>query len=171
MGKAVLTLTAEDGMGFAGSATVNYTITAASIEQTVISIDSAVYTGEAIIPVCRVTLAGKTLIPGTDYTIAASNNINVTDEAVVTITGKGNYSGKADTYFSITPKRISSAELTVVDAEYTGAPLEPAVTVILDGKTLKAGTDYTADYSDNVNVTTGSAKALVTVTGLSLIHI
>lgn len=165
VGKAVLTLTAEDGMGFAGSATVNYTITAASIEQAVISIDSAVYTGEAIIPVCRVTLAGKTLIPGTDYTIAASNNINVTDEAVVTITGKGNYSGKADTYFSITPKRISSAELTVADAEYTGAPLEPAVTVILDGKTLKAGTDYTADYSDNVNVTTGSAKALVTVTG------
>lgn len=165
VGKAVLTLKAEDGMGFAGSATVNYTITAASIEQTVISIDSAVYTGEAIIPVCRVTLAGKTLIPGTDYTIAASNNINVTDEAVVTITGKGNYSGKADTYFSITPKRISSAELTVADAEYTGAPLEPAVTVILDGKTLKAGTDYTADYSDNVNVTTGSAKASVTVTG------
>lgn len=86
VGKAVLTLSAEDGMGFAGSATVNYTITAASIEQAVISIDSAVYTGEAIIPVCRVTLAGKTLIPGTDYTIAASNNINVTDEAVVTIT-------------------------------------------------------------------------------------
>lgn len=165
VGKAVLTLTAEDGMGFAGSATVNYTITAASIEQAVISADSAAYTGEAIIPVCRVTLAGKTLIPGTDYTIAASNNINVTDDAVVTITGKGNYSGKAETYFSITPKRISSAELTVADAEYTGAPLEPAVTVILDGKTLKAGTDYTADYSDNVNVTAGSAKASVTVTG------
>lgn len=165
VGKALLTLTAEDGMGFANTATATYNIAAASIESAEISADSAVYTGEKITPVCRVTLAGKTLVPGTDYTVVASNNINVTDKAVLTITGKGNYTGKVTGYFSITPKRISEAEVSVDPAEYTGKALQPELTVVLDGKTLTDGVDYTADYSDNVNVTTGNAKASVTITG------
>jgi len=56
---------------------------------------------------------------------------------------------------------ISKAKVTVSDQVYTGKALKPAVKVILDGKTLKQGTDYTVTYKNNKAVGT----ATVTVTG------
>ena len=57
---------------------------------------------------------------------------------------------------------ISRASIQVKDQTYTGAPLEPAVTVELDGTKLKEGTDYELSFKDNVEPGTAS----VTVRGL-----
>ncbi|MBQ6662427.1 MAG: hypothetical protein IJM69_02720, partial [Firmicutes bacterium] len=66
------------------------------------------------------------------------------------------------TFPSIPATSIASAKIKAIpDQKYTGSPIKPALTVTLDGKTLKAGTDYTANYQNNINPGT----ATVTVTG------
>ena len=57
---------------------------------------------------------------------------------------------------------IKKAKITVKGTPaYTGKALKPSITVKLDGKTLKSGTDFTAKYKNN----TKPGKATVTVTG------
>ncbi len=57
---------------------------------------------------------------------------------------------------------ISKAKITdVKDQTYTGKAVKPAVTVKLNGKQLKEGTDYKVAYANNVKI----GKATVTVTG------
>lgn len=58
---------------------------------------------------------------------------------------------------------LAKAKVTTAKSSYTytGKALKPAVTVKLDGKTLKAGTDYTVSYKSNTKV----GKATITVTG------
>ena len=46
---------------------------------------------------------------------------------------------------------------------YIGRPIEPVPTVVLNGKTLTAGTDYTVSYENNTNV--GTASVIITGTG------
>jgi len=45
----------------------------------------------------------------------------------------------------------------IADATYTGNKITPAVVVTVGEKTLAAGTDYTVEYSDNVNAGTATA--------------
>ena len=59
---------------------------------------------------------------------------------------------------------ISGAVVSVAGGPfaYTGAAIEPGVTVTLGAMTLTEGTDYTLSYASNINVGTGQ----VTVTGI-----
>ncbi|MBQ3423572.1 MAG: fibronectin type III domain-containing protein [Clostridia bacterium] len=59
------------------------------------------------------------------------------------------------------PVSLAGASVTVKAKAYTGKALKPPVTVKLDGKTLKKGTDYTVSYKNNTNV----GKATVVITG------
>ena len=55
---------------------------------------------------------------------------------------------------------IKSASVgNVKNQIYTGKQIQPAIKVTLNGKTLKAGKDYTVTYTDNKN--TGLAKATI----------
>lgn len=166
VGTATVKAQAIENQGFVGTAQKNFKISAALIDSAEVTVGSAVYTGKAIIPECSVVAGGRTLASGVDYTVTASDNVDVTDSAKLTIKGIGNYAGSVTTQFVISPKRISLAEVKAESAEYTGAPVETAVEVVLDGITLKKDVDYTLSYSDNVDVTTGAAKAVVTVTGI-----
>ena len=56
---------------------------------------------------------------------------------------------------------LSKARLTVKAQTWTGKAIKPAVTVKLNGKALKQGTDYKVSYKNNVKI----GKATVTVTG------
>ena len=58
---------------------------------------------------------------------------------------------------------ISGASVAVGAQTYTGSALKPAPKVVVGGKTLVAGTDYTVAYKNNVNVGT----ATVTITAKS----
>lgn len=71
---------------------------------TVSKIADKAYTGKRLKPAVTVKLNGKTLKNGTDYTAAYKNNINP-GKATVTITGKGNYTGKKTASFQIKPKK------------------------------------------------------------------
>jgi len=57
---------------------------------------------------------------------------------------------------------LSKAKVTVTDQVVTGKALKPAVTVVLNKKTLRAGKDYKVSYKANKAVGT----ATVTVTGM-----
>ena len=64
--------------------------------------------------------------------------------------------------FSAGTTSISKATIKGITAKtYTGKALKPAPKVVLKGKTLKAGKDYTVSYKNNVNV----GKATVTIKG------
>ena len=72
--------------------------------------------------------------------------------------------------FSISPKSIADAIVTRDESEqvYDGGAKEPAVTsVVLDGNTLAAETDYTVAYANNINATkSGSdSQAKIIITG------
>ena len=67
------------------------------------------------------------------------------------------------TFFKISG--FADADVSVVPDEplvYTGDSIKPALNVTLNGSMLTAGADYTASYTNNVNVGT----ATVTVTGI-----
>ena len=49
---------------------------------------------------------------------------------------------------------------TIKTQAYTGKAIKPAVKVVVDGKTLKNGTDYTVTYKNNTKV--GTATAIIT---------
>lgn len=64
----------------------------------------------------------------------------------------------------VTPLTLASSTVTLeyTEKDYTGTAYEPKVlSVVLDGQTLNAETDYTVAYSDNK----GPGKGKVTITG------
>ena len=76
--------------------------------------------------------------------------------------GIGNYRGVKTVEFSIVAADLSSAEVaSVADQAYTGAPVEPELSVKLGSVELKAGIDYRVSYENNVQV----GRASFTVTG------
>ncbi|MBD5402846.1 hypothetical protein HDR58_08630, partial [bacterium] len=106
------------------------------------------YTGSAIIPEYTVTYDGEPLIPGIDYTVKCSNNIKVADgKAKITVTGKGNLSGKTEQTFNIKQKSLAENDesgagevegdkLVVVE----GAKATPVLNY--NGKKLAANKDF-----------------------------
>ena len=149
---------------------VKWTIAKADLKTaTVAAIKAQTYSGKALkpAPAATITLNKKSvaLKAGTDYTVTYKNNTKA-GTATVTLTGTGNYTGSVSKTFKITPLALSKATVAAVpDQEYTGSAIKPspAVKMTVGGKmaTLKAGTDYTLSYANNVEVGT----ATITVTG------
>ena len=85
--------------------------------------------------------------------------------AVVTVRGKGEYTGKLSANYTVANfanlTNLVGATVTGANKTYTGKALTTTVTVKLNGKTLKSGTDYTVAYKNNVKAGT----ATITVTG------
>ena len=143
------------------------------------------YTGSEIKPSFTVTLSGKTLVAGTDYTASYKNNVNA-GTATITITGIGEYKDTITKTFKIvkentgptTPSNpdnnqpskpenkkpsVENATVTYEDnITYTGNEIKPNVKVVLDGKELKEGVDYTVTYSNNKEV----GKGTITIKGI-----
>lgn len=96
---------------------------------------------------------------GTDYTVKYKNNKAV-GTATVTITGKGNYTGKATTTFNIVPKNIADTNIEYQDAMIaTNKNLKPLTKITYNG--IKLGTkDYKAEYYllDESGNRTGEAR-------------
>ena len=61
--------------------------------------------------------------------------------------------------FTISQRNISEVTVTAIaDQEYTGSSIEPTLTVTYNGTPLTSGTDYTVEYTSNLNVGTATAK-------------
>ena len=162
---------------------VSLTVNAKSLTGARVTVSgSYTYTGQAQIPVAdavTVQLDGKT-IPNDQYTISASDNTNA-GQAIVTVTGKGNYTGTASGTFTIDKATPTPDLPTGLTATYgdtlKDVPLPkgwawdtPDSSVGNVGEKTFAAT-YTEDNSGNYNtvqknLTVKVAKKTVTVTVL-----
>ena len=148
------------------------------------AMDSKVYTGSAVVLPGTVTMTKgtteTTLTEGTHYTVTGYKDANGTaltggaptdhGDYIATILGKGDYMGTVDVPFTITPKAISDASVSVTvngTYTYTGSAVEPPTgsIVVKDGTTpLVDGTDYTISYNNNVAAGT-AAEVIITGKG------
>ena len=107
----------------------------------------------------EVTINNSTLTAGTDYTISYLDSNGETLAAApsalgsytAVFTGKGSYSGEATSDFAIYPAndlRFATYG-NKYSYSYTGNPVVLDVEVIMNGKKLVEGTDYTLSYYDN----------------------
>ena len=162
---------------------ISLTVNAKSLTGANVTVSgSYTYTGQAQIPAAdavTVQLDGKT-IPNDRYTISASDNTNA-GQAIVTVTGIGDYTGTASGTFTIgmaTPNPETPNELyAVYGSTLKDVPLPkgwawdtPDSSVGNVGEKTFAAT-YTEDNSDNYNtvqknLTVKVAKKAVTVTVL-----
>ncbi len=127
--------------------------------------NSMQYTGSKLNPGVIVKDGNKTLVRGTDYTVSygeEGDNINV-DKGTVIVRGIGNYSGRVEKTFTITPKPIQGSWVTLSKTTYAyqGAEVRPEVRVRDSDRNvvLTLDEDYTVDYNDNINI--GTAKVIV----------
>lgn len=120
------------------------------------------YTGGEICPAVTVSYNGAALVPNQDYQLVTTNNIEP-GTATVSVEGLGRYIDSVERTFEITKGDLTKAAVTLSETScvYDGYEKTPEVTVVLDGKTLMGGIDYTVNYQNNVSVGTAS----VTITG------
>ena len=125
---------------------------------TISDIPDRIFRGEPIWIFLTVTLDGKQLVENEDYYVEYSN-IDRIGTATVTVVGMGNYSGSKSVNFKLTAW-IGDADIAdIPDQIYSGAPITPELSVILNGETLVAGTDYDLWYGDNINA--GVARVVI----------
>ncbi len=142
---------------YTGTKTESFYINAkASTECTVADIADQIYTGDVITPEIIVKDGTVVLVNGVDYELSYVSNINV-GTATVYIKFKGNYTGTVTKTFEITAK--SNESVTIEDIEdvvFTGEEIEPEVVLNDNGVLLTEGTDYTLEYTNNINVGTAT---------------
>lgn len=92
-----------DDYNYNGYGYIDFNITSKPLTSEMVTdiTDSFEYNGQAQTPTVTVTDGEKTLVKDIDYTVEYSNNINVGNNATITIIGKGNYSGQVNKIFSI----------------------------------------------------------------------
>lgn len=135
-------------------------------DEMITEIGDQTYTTNPIEPDLTITFGegenAMTLTKGTDFTVVYSNN-TVVGLATATVTGQGNFTGEASADFNIIPKALNKNMISPIDdQEYTGEAQEPELDVNFNGKPLVEGTDYTVEYTDNVE----TGKATATITGM-----
>jgi len=136
------------------------------ISGAVVSVGSAVYTGSELTPDITVTLGGAILRHDIDYTVDWSGNrTNTTStDAEVIVTGIGVYTGTAEQSFTIEPKPLTTAMLSIPAVTFNNTAQTPVLTVIdtdLDEE-LETGVDYTVTLEPQTDAETYA----VTVTGI-----
>ena len=140
--------------------------------------DTTSYNGEVqkpaitVTPQTTLTRSIASLEEGTEFTVSYKLNgkdVKEPKEAgvyTVVITGVGNFINSIEATYTITAKELTNEMVTVDVAdegvESTGSAIKPTV-IVKDGKTvLVEGTDYTVEYTNNVEPGT----ATVTVNGI-----
>lgn len=120
---------------------------------------------EAIKVIRTVNETEMELVYDTDYRISSYQNNKDVGEALVTITGLGNYTGTFQATFNIQPMEINIDDVAVTGAEdrvFNNAPQTQNLVVTWNGQVLPE-TTYEISYENNINV--GTATAIVTLTG------
>ncbi|MBQ7556720.1 MAG: leucine-rich repeat protein [Lachnospiraceae bacterium] len=110
--------------------------------------DSVPYAKGGAKPEVTVTFGSHKLKAGKDYAVKYSKNTAVTsgETAKITVSGKGNFKGKKVLRYSVVKQDLSVLSSNILVDDVTGSAKgyeNPSVTVTdLDGKKLKAGTDF-----------------------------
>ena len=101
-----------------------------------------------------------------DYDLTYGDNVNA-GEVVVEFSGKGNFTGKNTSTFTIEPTEISNAVNTkeLPNVKFTGDEITPEIELVFTNgehsETLVEGEDYDKAYTDNKH----AGNAFITVTG------
>lgn len=111
-GEATVTITGT-GAHFKGSVEKHFTITAADLSGcTFAPIADVTYNTRAHTPEVTVAISGRTLEADKDYTVSYASNVNA-GTATVTVTGKGNFTGSANTTFTIAKADLNLSVYTI----------------------------------------------------------
>lgn len=111
-GEATVTITGT-GTHFKGSVEKHFTITAADLSGcTFAPIADVTYNTKAHTPEVTVAISGRTLEADKDYTVSCASNVNA-GTATVTVTGKGNFTGSANTTFTIAKADLNLSVYTI----------------------------------------------------------
>ena len=157
-GTATLKVTGKGN--YSGSVSKTFKITARAINDGEVTVPDTVFTGEQVKPDVVVSYGNYQFTNNSDYTLSFKDNVNIGTASVV-VTGKNHLSGSRTVTFPIEKADISSTEIAVKDATFTGSAIKSGVDVRLGNVTLKEGTHYTLSYKNNVNAGT----AQVTISG------
>ncbi len=137
-----------------------------------------VYDGEEHMPALGgISYNNHDLVNEVDYWTAYPDSVNagIGKETEVggasgprcEITGKGNFTGKVIRYYTIDQADFNVEIADIPEQTATGEPIEPELTVTFkntNNKTITVdASDYTADYSNNVNP--GMATVILSSTG------
>lgn len=143
-----------------------------------IGADDLVYDGEEHMPALGgISYNNHNLVNEVDYWLAYPDSVNAgtgteTEEGGAKgprceITGKGNFTGKVIRYYTIAQADFNVEIADIPEQTATGEPIEPELTVTFKNTNNKiipvAASDYTADYSNNVNP--GTATVILSSTG------
>ena len=155
------TVTAIGQGDYAGTQTITFTIQPKKLPAVSTALIAKTYTGKAITQDIVIWDGDRKLLQDVDYTVTYSNNV-MPGQASVTVRGIGNYGTLSSQIltFTILKASLPMAKLSRDSFYYTGAAIEPEVTV--DG--LIRDVDYTISYSDNLNA--GEATVYVYGTGV-----
>ena len=136
------------------------------------------YDGEKHMPaLVGISYNNHNLVNEVDYWLAYPDSVNAgtgmeTEEGGAKgprceITGKGNFTGKVIRYYTIAQADFNVEIADIPEQTATGEPIEPELTVTFKNTNNKiipvAASDYTADYSNNVNP--GTATVILSSTG------
>lgn len=157
-GTATLKVTGKGN--YSGSVSKTFKITARAINDVEVTVPDTVFTGVQVRPDVVVSYGNYQFINNSDYTLSFKDNVNIGTASVV-VTGKNHLSGSRTVTFPIEKADISSTEIAVKNATFTGSAIKSDVDVRLGNVTLKEGSHYTLSYKNNVNAGT----AQVTVSG------
>lgn len=143
-----------------------FTVKDVSFDDFVITISPTEYTGSAVKP--KINFVYKELgialdvKQGAAYAVKYQDNIKVASiesavKPTVTITERGLNASKKGTDkqnmtlpFTITTGRITAASVKEIKVQkYGGKPVEPKLSVTVNGKSLKVGKDYIVTYTGN----------------------
>ena len=174
---AKLTIKGVDGTGISSASTYQgtFTITPKNIgDETLVLTsppDAITYNSQVQTPAIKpVTYYTETLVADTDFTYDYDKNKDASETApIVTLYGKGNYSGSRTLHFVIQPFELTAEHLTApADQVYNGTSQQPKPTVAYENgagaaETLTEGTDYTLEYPSNT--TDANTACQVTVKG------
>lgn len=155
----------EDNDNYIGEKTYTFTISPKAVTADMIgAMADETYTGSPITPQPVVMDGNTILTSGTDFDFSYDENINAGENtATLTITGKGNYTGTASRTFTISPKDIKGAAITLQadSLGYTGLMQEVQITSVTLNQVPLTTNDYYIVNNSNEQI---SADASITLT-------
>lgn len=155
----------EDNDNYIGEKTYTFTISPKAVTADMIgAMADETYTGSTITPQPVVMDGNTILTSGTDFDFSYDENINAGENtATLTITGKGNYTGTASRTFTISPKDIKGAAITLQadSLGYTGLMQEVQITSVTLNQVPLTTNDYYIVNNSNEQI---SADASITLT-------
>ncbi|MBO4891807.1 MAG: hypothetical protein J5502_04310 [Prevotella sp.] len=151
------TVTITGKGNYKGSSSKTFTILPKSVEGLTVTLSgtgfdsdkkSFVYNGQMQTPTVTVKDGDKLLVLNTDYTLVNNGGVGAADDYDVVVTGTGNYDSNTSVTvtYSIAPKSIASAVITLssTSSAFNGDTQVPTISsVSLDNVPLTPDVDYT----------------------------